>query len=112
MVLIPKPRKDPTDCSSYRPIVLLKADLKILTKILATRLPKVISSLVDIDQTGFMPGKSTDTNLRRIFTHLRLPHACQSTRVLVSNDIEKAFDSVDWQYMHRVLEKMGFGLNF
>lgn len=30
---------------------------------LATRLAKVISSLVDVDQTGFMPGKSTDTSL-------------------------------------------------
>lgn len=62
MVLLPKPGKDPLECASYRPIALLNMDLKILTKILANRLVTVISSLVDIDQTGFMPGKSTDTN--------------------------------------------------
>lgn len=96
MVLVPKPGKGPTECSYYRPIALLNADLKILTKILATRLARIISSLIGIDRTGFMPGKSTDTNLRRVFTHLQLPNLEQPTRVLVSIDIEKAFDSVDW----------------
>lgn len=36
-----KPSKDPLECSSYRPI--LNMYLKILTKVLATRLAKVIS---------------------------------------------------------------------
>lgn len=55
-----------------------------------------------------MPGKSMDTNLRRVFTHLQVPHVGLPTRVLVSIDIEKAFDSLDWQYMHKVLERMDF----
>lgn len=107
-----KPGKDPIDCCSYRSIALLNTDLKILTKVLATRLARVILSLVDIDQTGFMPEKSTDTNQRRVITHLQVPHDNQSTRVLVSIDIEKVFEAVDWQYMHKVLELMGFGLHF
>lgn len=59
MIILPKPGKDPIDCSSYKSIALLNKDLKILTKVLATGLAGVISSLVDIDQTGFMPEKST-----------------------------------------------------
>lgn len=31
---------------------------------------------------------------------------------IVSIDTEKAFDSVDWQYMHKVLEAMGFSPGF
>lgn len=108
-ILLLKPGKDPLECSSYRPIALLNMDLKILTKVLATRRAGIISSLVDIDQMGFMPGKSTDTNLRRLFTHLQLPNLDSPTRIIVSIDIEIAFDSIDWQYMHTVLEKMGFG---
>lgn len=96
MVLLLKPGKDPLMCSSYRPIELLNMDLKILAKVLATRLAKVISTLVDIDQTGFMPGMSTDTNLRRLFTHLQMDMDTEfQARVIVSIDIEKAFDSVD-----------------
>lgn len=99
MILLPKPGKDLTDCASYRPIALLNTDLKILTKILATRLAQVIQTVVNIDQTGFMPGKSTDTNLRRLFTHLQLPPNNSESRIVVSIDIAKAFDSVDWQFM-------------
>lgn len=112
MVLLLKPGKDPQLCSSYHPIALLNSDLKILAKVLATRLAKVISTLVDIDQTGFIPGMSTDTNLRRLFTHLQMDNTEFPAKVAVSIDIEKAFDSVDWQYMHKVLENMGFGPGF
>lgn len=112
MVLLLKPGKDPTECSSYRPIALLNMDLKILTKILASRVAKVISTVVDIDQMGFMPGMSTDTNLRRLFTHLQLDVSESPAKVIVSIDIEKAFDSVDWQYMLKVLEAMSFGPGF
>lgn len=112
MVLLLKPGKDPKDCASYRPIALLNTDLKILTKILALRLSTVLPSIVNIDQTGFMPGKSTDTNLRRLFTHLQLQSRNANSRVVVSIDFEKAFDSVDWRFMFKVLEIMGFGPNF
>lgn len=109
IVLIPKPGKDISLCAFYRPISLLNYDLKILTKILATRLRTILPSLINIDQTGFMPGKSTDINLRRVFTHLQLPPTESSTRVMVTLDIEKALDSVAWPFMSTVLEVMGFG---
>lgn len=53
IVVIPKPGKDPELCTSYRPISLLNADAKILTKVLARRLNEVILNLVHEDQTGF-----------------------------------------------------------
>lgn len=48
MILLPKPGKDPTECAPYRPIAFLNTDLKILTKLLATRLAKVIQTIVNI----------------------------------------------------------------
>lgn len=112
VVLLPKPGKDLTCCSSYRPIALLHAELKILTKVLATRLSIVLPALVDMDQTDFMPGKSTDTNLHSLFTHLQISHKTTGTRAVVSLDMAKAFDSVDWGYMKVVLEQMGFGTHY
>lgn len=73
IILIPKSGKDFKYCASHRPISLLNYALKVLTKVLATRLAKILPSLVSIDQTGFIPGKSTDINLRRVLTHLQLP---------------------------------------
>lgn len=111
MVLL-KPGKDPLECSSYHPIALLNMDLKMLTKVLATRLAGVLSTVVDIEQTGFLPGMSTDTNLRRLFTHLQLDTSGSPAKVVVSIDIEKTFESVDWLYMHKVLEVLVFGPGF
>lgn len=95
VVLLSKLGKDPLDCSSYRSIALLDQDLKILTKVLAIRLSRVITTLVDIDQTEFIPQKATDTNLCRLFAHLQMERANPGVRVVVSLGMAKAFDSVD-----------------
>lgn len=59
-----KSLKDPTSCA-YRPIALLNNDFKILTKLLVIRLYAMLPSVADSDQTGFMPHRATDVNLRR-----------------------------------------------
>lgn len=70
IVVIPKPGKDSSLCSSYRPISLINVDAKLLAKVLAMRLNTVITALIHPDQTGFMPGRGTDINIRRLFTHM------------------------------------------
>lgn len=64
VVLVLKPCKNPEECSSYRPISLINVDAKILAKILANRLSKVLEEIVHVNQTGFMPRKGTDIYLR------------------------------------------------
>ncbi len=44
--LLLKKGKDPLDCSSYRPISLIPCDLKIYAKVFASRMEKVIHSLI------------------------------------------------------------------
>lgn len=95
IVLLPKPGKDLMQRASYRPISLLNYDLKILTKLLDARLMKILPSPVCIDQNGFMPGKTTNINLRSVSTRMQLPSSTSKSRVVML-DIEKAFDSVDW----------------
>lgn len=87
-------------------------DPKILAKVLATRLVRILPPLINIDQIGFMPGKSTEINIRRVLTHLQIPSAHSQTRVLVALDNKKAFDTVIWSYMLSVLQVFGFGPNF
>lgn len=70
IVVIPKPGKDPSLCSSYRPISLLNVDAKLLARILANRLNTVITTLIHPDQAGFMPGRGTDINIRQLLTHI------------------------------------------
>lgn len=65
IVVIHKEGKDPTECQSYRPISLLNSDLRILTTILAKRVNKLIRQIIHPDQTGFIPERSYEDNLRR-----------------------------------------------
>lgn len=66
IVLVLKPNKDPLDLASYRPLSLLQNDVKILAKVLALCLNKVISTIIHLDQSGFMPQKSTAIKLHRL----------------------------------------------
>lgn len=70
IVVVLKSGKDPEQCASYRPISLLNVDPKLLTKMLARRLNTVITAFSTPDQTGFMPGRGTNINIRRLFTHI------------------------------------------
>lgn len=73
------------------PISLLNVDVKVMAKILALRLSSVISTLIHIDQTGFMPGKGTNLNIRRHFLNRSITHDNVGSRVVASLDAEKAF---------------------
>lgn len=112
IIILLKPDKDPMDCSSYRPISLLNVDYKLLTKILAMRLNKFISSIIHPDQAGFIPGRSTSDNLRRVQAIAQMGKRMDSDWALSSLDAAKAFDSIEWPFLLKVLGKFNFDPNF
>lgn len=72
--LILQKRKDPEDCTSYRPISLLNVDLKNLSKILAIPLEKLLPLLINEDQTGFIKGHNSCNNMRRLLKTIQVFH--------------------------------------
>lgn len=106
--VIPKPGKDKTNCSSYRPISVLNIDYRLFASILAKRLEDIIPDLIDTDQTGFVKHRQTQDNVRRalhLVDHIR-NNDIES--VVISLDAEKAFDSVRWEYLYLTLKRFGF----
>ena len=57
ITLIPKGDENLTELKNWRPISLLNIDYKILSKVLARRMEKVLPKLVHSDQTGFVNGR-------------------------------------------------------
>ena len=107
--LLLKKDKDPTYCSSYRPISLLNVDIKILAKVLAGRLEVVLPTVISEDQTGFIKNRHSFANVRRLLGIVNSPSSEVEPEVVISLDSEKAFDRVELKYLFLTLERFGFG---
>lgn len=112
MSLILKNSKPPENCGSYRPISLLNVDLKILSKILAARLEAVLPLVINADQTGFIKGRNSCNNVRRLLNIIELCQQRDACGLVVSLDAEKAFDRVEWSYLLYTLQQFGLGSKF
>ncbi len=109
--LLLKKDKDPTSCDSYRTISLLNVDFKILTKVLCSRLERVLPSLILLDQTGFTPGRHSFFNTRRLLNIL-FSRPSDLPEIIVSLDAEKSFDRVEWGYLFLFWESLGLTLTY
>lgn len=109
IAVILKEGKDSSQCFSYRPIALLNADLKIFSKILATRLDEHIPSLIHQDQVGFTAGREGRENTQRVINAIYITQSQQKPLTLFSADAEKAFDRVDWIFLRATLQHIGLG---
>jgi len=107
MVLLPK-KPDAVDVNAFRPICLQNTALKILTKALSTRLQKQIPRLIDIHQTGFVKGRSIADTFVYAAELVQTCHKRRRPTIVLKLDFAKAFDTVNWVGLQRVLQARGF----
>lgn len=103
---------DCLDMRNWRPISLLNVDYKLAVRAIAARLLKVIHLIVHKDQTCGVPGRYIGENVAFLRDVASYATTFDAPVVISSLDQEKAFDRVDWNFMHATLLKMGFGRSF
>ena len=112
ITLIPKKDKNRLFLKNWRPITLLNVDYKILTKVLGNRLLEVLPHLIHDDQTGYIKGRFIGCNIRLIEDVMFYTEKNDIPGIILNVDFEKAFDSLNWNFIIKSLEAFNFGEKF
>lgn len=107
IVLLPK-RHGATTPDAFRPISLQNFLVKVITKVLTNRLQLQISQLIDLDQTGFMKGRFIAENFVLATELVQCCHKRKSPTLVLKLDFAKAFDSIEWDSLIKILHARGF----
>lgn len=109
IVCIPKENKSRLLLKNWRPITLLNIVYKIASGSIANRIKKVLDKLISKDQTGFISGRFIGENIRSVYDIMQFTEEQNIPGLLLLIDFEKAFDSLSWSYINKVLTYFNFG---
>lgn len=108
LTLIPK-IPPPISFDDFRPISLLNFSNKILSKFLASRLSKILPSIISPNQAAFVKGRSIHQHIalaHEVFQKLYTKRSGGS--LCMQLDISKAFDKLSWAFLLKSLPFFGF----
>ena len=105
----PKKRKNKLYLENWRPISLLNIDYKIISKTIASRISNVLPKLIHGDQTGYVKGRYIGQNIRLIQDIMKITSLENLPGMAIFIDFKKAFNSVNWDFLTKVLETFNFG---
>ncbi|XP_027099048.2 uncharacterized protein [Coffea arabica] len=108
VVLIPKV-DGASHWREFRPLSLCNVSSKVVSKILAVRISKLLPKLISPWQTGFVPGRGiVDNVLLAQELILDLDRRLIDPNLILKLDMEKAYDRVDWSFLLFLLRQYGF----
>ena len=97
---------------NWRPISLINVDAKIASKTLAKRLEKVLPEIIHSNQNAFVKERSLFDAIRTIDDVMEYTKEKELCGILVAIDFEKAFDTLNFDFLIRTLHKFNFGPSF
>nr|GEW17354.1 hypothetical protein [Tanacetum cinerariifolium] len=108
IALLPKV-KTPTHVTDYRPISCCNVLFKCISKIIANRIKHCLMRIISTNQSTFILGRSITDNILLTQELMHNYHLDRGTpRCAFKVDIQKAYDTVDWDFLRTILHGFGF----
>ena len=108
LVLIPK-KGDANDLRDYRSISMVGGLYKLLAKVQANRLKKVVSKVVSRAQNAFVEGRQILDDVLIANEAIDSMLKRNENGVLCKLDMEKAYNHISWNFLLTMMQNMGFG---
>ena len=107
IALIPK-TESPSGFKDYRPISMVGCVYKIISKLLAGRLKRVMGNLVSPHQSSFIEGMQILDSVLIASELFETYNRLKKPAVMLKLDFHKAFDCVSWSFLDWILIQMNF----
>ncbi|KAK9704967.1 hypothetical protein RND81_07G023700 [Saponaria officinalis] len=103
----------PVGVAQFRPIACCNTLYKCITKVLSSRLGRVLPDIISSNQSAFIKGRDIVENVLICQDLVRLygRRSC-SPRILMKIDLMKAYDSIEWEFLGGMLQALGFPTQF
>lgn len=112
LALVPK-KTDSLEMKDFRPIAFCNVLYKVVSKILANRLKRLLPRIISDCQSAFVQGRLLLENVLLATELVKYYHKeSVSLRCVMKIDISKAFDSVQWCFVLKSLEAIGVPKRF
>lgn len=94
------------DIKNWRPITLLNNDYKIISKLLAERLKRILPKIINTDQKGFVQGRQIFDANRLLQDIIDYTDMTNEEGAIIFLDQQKAFDRTEWSWVDLCLQKI------
>eukprot|EP00253_Pinus_taeda_P033736 PITA_33736 len=111
IAIIPK-EANPLSFDRFRPISLCNVSYKIVTKILANRLKKILPHLISENKGGFVSSRQITDNVILIQEAIHNNFNRGERGMIINLDMANAFDRVDHSFLTTALKRFGISKNF
>ena len=84
---------------------MLNIDTKLISKVLATRLKNILNNLISENQIAYLSNRFISEGGRLISNIAVITNLMHIEGILLTIDIEKAFDSANYLFLASALDK-------